>query len=365
MSTRYYTKFETIADNLLQNAKSNLEVGESYKYMQICRALKTDPQKTTKTQQGQLQRCFSRLFSYEKQGRNYLIQEIYDKVQPPIQTERKIRSDSPLTEWLKTLIISDKTTYDSERLFTEEFELTTNQCFFKFGMTNQMYYNLIKDKDFRKNFQKNYSFNEDDVFYFKDRIRKKYYQLLKSAFERLNSRNYIHYERIYKIGSSYNDLYYAEKEEIDEIKRCEEEVCELFGLDGIYQINDLSPHIKEDFKDILDEIQEKALGATKVIKMHKIVCLERAYKERQDLYSEDLNKIRYNVNQYLLGLSNKQAFGNIRHIDPSLSLAEKIEKKYGGYVSTDILNDPDVISNEWLLNQLLLADMFIKIKTSL
>lgn len=358
---KYYTKFELIADDLLQNAKDNLEIDKLYKYVDLCRALDTDRLSSSKTQHNQVERCFSRLFSYEKQGKKYLITEIYNKVQPPIKTERKIRSNAPFTEWVKILIICEKTNFEDRASFTEEFDYTTNQWFFKLGMINQMYYNALQ----KKNIYEISNFTEKETSYFIKRVWEKFYHLLKNAFERLAARDYIYYERTYKIGENYNYLRYISREEDMLIKKCEEIACKEFKIHSIYQANDFLPHEKEKFNEFLRNLQKEYLKTSIVIKIHKVICEKRACLERKDLYPEDLNKISKDINQYVLSLVNKQAFTDIRHIDPSLNLAEKIEKKYGGYVSVDILNDPDVISNEWLLNQLLLADMFIKIKTSL
>ena len=285
---------------VMRNVREKLEVGESYKYTNLCRLIGVELKLGGRNVKIHLEKYLSRLFEYEKIDKKYKIISIYDYVQDPIP--RKTRKDAIFTEYMRYVILHDLS------LGETDFILTTKQLWLKFNMINHTCYNYLvkksikmfeviesgaydEDEDSAKMNQMIKEMNEELRQEFKDidiktlnsfmnRVSKKLNRMLYEAFNRLIDAKYITKTKTYMVGNSGNDLRESTDEEDLFIRRCEENAYIKCGISTFYQVTQLSLKRRIKFYGLLREFERDMLDLKIIYRATRIKFEKRTYKEQ-------------------------------------------------------------------------------------
>lgn len=300
---------------------SNLVVGSSFTYKKLCELL-NEPYKTGNAKNVQLE-DWKRYFKYEKNGRNYMILDIYRK---PLEKEYKYPSNAIYVKYISTILLSLLANTEGNRMRIDQKSL-----YKMFGMINDNYTKIQKlDTDSKveklKEIHEWMTAYEINDFY--DRCGTKMSRIVKSSLDSLKNRALITYSEEYEYYVyEHEDLYdprsrkvyrsyIADADETEYILKVKRETLEKYGCDNEGQIR-----YKKKSRAYYDEINDrlkKEMNWKGYKKVYTITyCQETSIKA---LEKDKLNMGKCGLNSAIIDFLDDQALRNYEK-------TKKVDKK--------------------------------------
>lgn len=320
----------------ISKIKDKIKVGDAYTYPELCRALDV-PVFRNKNQKDAHLRTFMRFFNYVEDNQYYIIDEIFDEIQPKIK--RKTRSDSVYMKYIEYLIMNCLYSADGNKI-----QKTSKGWWLTLGLVNANYKRLFMNSpDENKKWIKqqvdifNDVITEDDENHnvaiiedFKERTATKYYQIFYKALTSMEDRRFIKFERKYMVGNNINNVHQADDDEIEMWLEAERK-----SLEEINQII---------FSDLLDYPDFDPRKYRRIERVSQICYQKRKYRKKfyelEKKYREDIAgwTIGYeaiNINFTKYGLKQQIDYNTNQAIQWKKILNENVEQ----FFNRQLLND--------------------------
>ena len=269
---------------------SKLTEGQVFEtYPELCRALGCEPVKGNS--KPKLLKEFERYFNYEKDGKKFIITEIYPE---PISEEYRIAANAKYVGYIQNLLLPYLAQQPEEITYIRRHKL-----WMILGMINSKY--LIMRAPHRKDdlLQLSEDMSVFDINHFFSRSSTKFYDIIKTSLNSLKRRKLVLWEDIYRIGemistdSFRSEMIYREATDSEKkyILKTERNVLKEFGYDSEHQIKASNQRIA--YYDKLAEIFKKEKGWVDVFSCYKFIYDKSNILEviNEDTELQEMNEV--------------------------------------------------------------------------
>lgn len=201
--------------------KNRINVGDIYTYKELCNVLDVPFFKNKRQKEAQL-KTFMRFFNYVEDDQYYVIDEIFNEIQPKIK--RKTRSDSVYMKYIEYLIMNCLYSADGNQI-----QKTSKGWWLTLGLINANYEKLFMNSpDENKKWikqqigifndvitEEDENHNTEIIENFKERTAMKYYQIFYKALKSMEDRRFIKFEKRYMVGNNESGVHQANTDEIE------------------------------------------------------------------------------------------------------------------------------------------------------
>lgn len=273
-------------------------------YTELCRAVGCEPlQGNSKPKQ---LKEFARYFNYERDGRKYVITEVYNK---PMSEEYRIAANAKYIGFVQNILLSYLSQQEEEIIY-----ITPQKLWLLLGMVNDKY--LTMKQPYRK--QELLTLSEDmsmfDINHFFVRSNMKIRDILKSALGSLRRRKLLICEEVYRIGVIENDYKHfqsgiiyrdASDNEKKYILRIERKLLKELGFETDYQM--LCSDKRTVYYDKLGQILRNEKGWENIYHCYKFI-----YDKGNIIEAINEDTEMKELNQLVIDALNEQAANNYK-----------------------------------------------------
>lgn len=273
-------------------------------YPALCKALGCDVyggyQKTKQLKE------FERYFNYEKEGKKFIITEIYPE---PISEEYRMAANAKYVGFIQNILLSYLSQQEEEIIY-----LTQQQLWTILGMVNNKYF-LMRTPHKKEDLM---NLSEDmtmfDINNFFNRSGAKFADIIKTALNSLQRRKLLIYEKPYRIGEVVSNEKFmqsgvvyrdATDNEKKYILRTENKLMHQFGFNDIYKLYASSKSVA--YYDSLNKIFQKEKDWDHVYSCYKFIF-------DKDNIIEAINEDAEikQMNELIIQVLNEQAENNYK-----------------------------------------------------
>lgn len=280
---------------------TQLAIGQIYEtYPELCRALGCKPCGGN-SKQKQL-REFSRYFDYEKQGKRYIIKEVYTE---PLKKEYRIAANAKYISLIEDALYS----YFHKQK-TKTVYLTQQNFWFNMGFINENYINSKEMYKHEELMNLSDDMNLFDIQNFYLRSHTKFRDITKSSLSSLVRRKIITCEEVYRIGTIVtNDLLMCSglefrdstEREYRRINKIKKQLLEEFGFTTDFYV--FPSKKRTAYFDKFNKTLQEKYGWEKVYACYKITLLD---EDRINVDPQSIQKL----NQIIIDTLCEQAEQN-------------------------------------------------------
>ena len=272
-------------------------------YPDLCRALGCEPVKGNS--KPKLLKEFERYFSYEKDGKKFIITEIYPE---PMSEEYRIAANAKYVGLIQNLLLPYLAQQEGEITYVRKLKL-----WMILGMINSKY--ILMRAPHRKDdlMELSEDMTAFDINHFFSRSSTKFYDIIRTSLNSLKRRKLLLWEEPYRIGEVINvnnyrsEIIYRDATDAEKkyILKTERKVLKEFGYDSDYQIKTGNKRIA--YYDRLSEIFKEEKGWVDVFSCYKFIYDKNNILE---VINED-NDLKQ-LNEVIIQTLNEQAENNYK-----------------------------------------------------
>lgn len=271
-------------------------------YPELCRALGTEVyggyQKTKQLKD------FERYFRYEKNGKQYIITEIYNK---PMNEEYRIAANAKYIMFIQNILLSYLSQQEEETIY-----LTQQNLWIILGMINNKYL-IMRAPQNREDLMK---LSDDmsmfDINHFFNRSNKKFRDIIKTALSSLKRRKLVLCEEVYRIGINENihnniGVTYRDANDLEKkyILKTERKLLQEYGFETDFQM--FCSDKRSSYYDRLSEIFEEEKGWSNVY-----LCYKFIYDKGNIIEAISKDDEVKKMNELIIQVLNEQAENNYK-----------------------------------------------------
>ena len=250
---------------------------------------------------------FGRYFNYEKDGKKFIITEIYPE---PMSEEYRIAANAKYVAFIQNILLSYLSQQEEEIVY-----ITQQQLWTILGMVNNKYF-LMRAPHRKEDLMK---LSDDmtmfDITHFFSRSGMKFQDIIKTSLDSLKRRKLLLYERPYRIGELISDddfffhsgVVYREATDNEKkyILRTEKKIMNGLGFSDSFKLHASDKCIT--YYDKLEKTFKEEKGWNNVY-----LCYKFIYDKNNILEEINENEDVKKMNELIIEVLNEQAENNYK-----------------------------------------------------
>lgn len=284
---------------------SKLTEGQVFEtYPELCRALGCEPVKGNS--KPKLLKEFERYFNYEKDGKRFIITEIYPE---PISEEYRIAANAKYVTFVQNILLSYLSQQEEEIIYLSQQKLWTI-----LGLVNNKYFTMRASHRREDLMKLSKDMSMFDINHFFTRSSLKFCDIVKNALNSLKRRKLLLYEEPHRIGELVtdhdffrSDIIYRDATDTEKkyILKTERKTLKEFGFENTNQM--LMSNKRIAYYEKLDKIFKEEKDWVHVYSCYKFIYDKSNIVEA---INEDIEIQQ--MNQLVIDALNEQAENNYK-----------------------------------------------------